>query len=474
MGKRKAESNEAGQTSKHARGSAASAAAATGVARAASKLSLTGSGSSSTTADAAAAVPHLADKERLTAQIAVKEKVLKLLQKQKNAADPATKARLQHKLDKVLGRAAASSGQPAAAASAAASAPAHAQVQAAARGGAATGGAAAQRAKLQQQRKPLAGISPMLAVTSAEQARRADRQQRFAADLASIKAVSAGGGGSGVFGAGRSAAESEQAIGSGWLALHGGFGTSRSLEKEYLRLTSVPKAEDVRPPEVLERSLELVKKRWKQERCSYAYACSQLKSIRQDLTVQGVATELTRDAYETHARIALEAADLAEFRQCLARLKQLYRAGVGGNKAEFYAYGLLHAASLGRGLLSQELCQLPRDILDDPSVSHALATVNAFRSGQYTLFMQAYGDATRMAPYLMDALLPRVRAAGVSAMLTAYHPCRVPLAWAAQQLGFDTDQLDEAVAYLESQGAVLDLAAREIDTKATRTAGRAR
>lgn len=43
---------------------------------------------------------------------------------------------------------------------------------------------------------------------------------------------------------------------------------------------------------------------------------------------QGVATQLTRDAYETHARIALEAADLAEFRQCLARLKQLYRAGV--------------------------------------------------------------------------------------------------------------------------------------------------
>lgn len=54
-------------------------------------------------------------------------------------------------------------------------------------------------------------------------------------------------------------------------------------------------------------------------------------------------------------------------------------AQVGGNRAEFYAYGLLHAASLGRGLLSQELCQLPRDILADPFISHALATVNAFR-----------------------------------------------------------------------------------------------
>jgi hypothetical protein len=46
------------------------------------------------------------------------------------------------------------------------------------------------------------------------------------------------------------------------------------------------------------------------------------------ILLQGVADELAVNAYETHARVALESNDLPEFRQCLARLKQLYRAGV--------------------------------------------------------------------------------------------------------------------------------------------------
>jgi hypothetical protein len=108
------------------------------------------------------------------------------------------------------------------------------------------------------------------------QARRAERQQRFAADLAAMKKPNSS-----------ILEQQDECIGSagGWLALGGGYGSSKSLEKEYLRLTSVPKAEDVRPPDVLVQSLALIKRRWR-EGCSYAWACSQLKSVRQDLTVQ--------------------------------------------------------------------------------------------------------------------------------------------------------------------------------------------
>ncbi len=140
------------------------ASAAAGVARAASKLSLSGD---TAAAAPAPAQPHLADKERLAAAIAVKQKVLKLLQKQKEAADPASRATLQHKLDKILGK--ASSAQPAAAAEA--SLPSTAAGQAASHFLKGAKKQQQKQAQMQQQRQPLAGIAPVLAITAAEQVR---------------------------------------------------------------------------------------------------------------------------------------------------------------------------------------------------------------------------------------------------------------------------------------------------------------
>jgi hypothetical protein len=52
---------------------------------------------------------------------------------------------------------------------------------------------------------------------------------------------------------------------------------------------------------------------------------------------------------------------------------------VSGCAAEFYSYGVLHAAALGPLLLNQELGQLPRAQLEQPAIVHALATARAVR-----------------------------------------------------------------------------------------------
>ncbi|KAA6368751.1 MAG: putative SAC3/GANP domain protein, partial [Streblomastix strix] len=121
------------------------------------------------------------------------------------------------------------------------------------------------------------------------------------------------------------------------------IGTCQDLEKPYFRLTSAPDPSSVRPRPVLERSLEYIKTKWMQDRtCSYEYICEQMKSIRQDLTVQHIKDAFTVSVYESHARIALRMGDLAEYNQCQSILMALYKEGIKGNVFEFTAYQMLH------------------------------------------------------------------------------------------------------------------------------------
>lgn len=67
-----------------------------------------------------------------------------------------------------------------------------------------------------------------------------------------------------------------------------------------------PDPSTVRPKAVLERALARLQERWSNKEADYLYICSQLKAIRQDLTVQHIKDEFSVVVYEYHGRVALE------------------------------------------------------------------------------------------------------------------------------------------------------------------------
>ncbi|KUF79823.1 Leukocyte receptor cluster member 8 [Phytophthora nicotianae] len=210
-------------------------------------------------------------------------------------------------------------------------------------------------------------------------------------------------------------------------------GTSQTVEKEYLRLTSPPHPSTVRPEPVLHKALELVKSKWKKGDRDYIYACSQLKSIRQDCTVQHIKNAFTVSVYETHARVALESGDINEFNQCQTQLHELYEKLIPGEAIEFLAYRILYCvyvslqakkgdSNAGQLGMYNVLGMVTPRLRADPTIAHALRVRQAVAMNDYHRFFKLYVDAPNMAGYLMDVMVPAIRLSALRAMCKAYRP----------------------------------------------------
>ncbi|KAL8854941.1 MAG: hypothetical protein Q9221_000137 [Calogaya cf. arnoldii] len=216
-------------------------------------------------------------------------------------------------------------------------------------------------------------------------------------------------------------------------------GRCEDLEKKYFRLTSAPNPDTVRPLHVLEKTLDHLKKKWKREK-KYPYICDQFKSLRQDLTVQRIKTSFTVDAYEIHARIALEEGDLSEYNQCQTQLRALYAQNLGGHPFEFLAYRILYFLhTSNRTDMNDVLADLTPTEKRHPAVKHALDARSALALGNYHRFFQLYLDTPNMGAYLMDMFVGRERLSALSALCRAYKP-DVRLRFVTEELGFDSDE----------------------------------
>lgn len=191
-------------------------------------------------------------------------------------------------------------------------------------------------------------------------------------------------------------------------------GTCQILEKRYFRLTSAPKPESVRPLGVLEKAFAFIINKWKTEH-NYGYTCDQLKSIRQDLTVQRIKNGFTVNVYQRHARIALELKDLGEYNQCQTQLRALYRQNLGGKPNEFLAYRILYFIyTNNRTDMSALLAELTDADRKAPEVQHALEVRSALALGNYHRFFALARDTPNMGSYLIEMFLARERLAALA------------------------------------------------------------
>ncbi|KAJ7173797.1 SAC3/GANP/Nin1/mts3/eIF-3 p25 family-domain-containing protein [Mycena filopes] len=234
-------------------------------------------------------------------------------------------------------------------------------------------------------------------------------------------------------------------------------GTSKEIFKDYLRLTTEPKPEQIRPYPILQQTLLELKNRFR-EKTPYNWICSQFKSLRQDLTVQRIKNEFTVQVYEIHGRIALECGDMVEYNQCQATLKILYDLGIPGRVEEFTAYRilmLLHGRN--RSELTLYVGQLTPKQKADPAVQHALGVQRALAMGNYHALFALYTSSPNMGGYIMDHFVARERAKALMVITKAYKS--IPLSFVQQELAFDNAEqareflAEHSAAYFTNPGS---------------------
>ncbi|CAN8071182.1 unnamed protein product [Agarophyton chilense] len=203
-------------------------------------------------------------------------------------------------------------------------------------------------------------------------------------------------------------------------------GTSQNIEKEYLRLTSAPKPEEVRPPSVLVKALDHIKSSWHNSKRDYDWVCRQIKAVRQDYRVQHVSTSEVVDVYQTHARIALANNDLGEFNTCVAQLQELFdKIEVDEHiQDEFFAYRIVYniivqAPEWEQAKMLSKLSSVERNRL---ATRFAMQVRDLVITGNYNKFFKICSNPPKntMLSFLLVHLYDRMRFHALSAMATAY------------------------------------------------------
>ncbi|CBZ52903.1 putative SAC3/GANP domain-containing protein [Neospora caninum Liverpool] len=242
------------------------------------------------------------------------------------------------------------------------------------------------------------------------------------------------------------------------------IGTSTALEKNYLRLTNAPDPATVRPPEVLRRSFELILQKHR-EGASWRYVEEQFRSMRQDLTVQGVKDEFSRKVYETNGRLALSYHDLGQFNQCQTQLRDLYKrlqvAEDDPERLEYLCYRLVYMALQGMRLdVLRVMSEMTAAERSNSNVVYAMKVRRALADGNFRRYFYLASIGPHQTRHLCEIFEPRVR------MLALVTLAKASLVLQPKQLQEELNfsDLEETLDFLRREGAVFN-ADGKLDSK---------
>jgi hypothetical protein len=234
------------------------------------------------------------------------------------------------------------------------------------------------------------------------------------------------------------------------------------MEKGYVRPSSAPLSQNVRPEAVLRRAFIMCLGKLRDD---LEYSADQIKSIRQDLTVQHVESPFSAAVYEYHTRVAVVAGHLAELGQCLNHVRALHAKGIFGPreeyasicaaphvvppancdvKLEFAAYRILYSGLMGKhdDDVANEIGRLEasgdESVWRHPFIDHAIRTVTSKHNA--VVFQGLLASApTVLYGRLMALFLPKLRLEWIRTVVTGFVDF-LPEGVLATYLGLDSAQ----------------------------------
>uniref|UniRef100_A0A6B2LHM2 SAC3/GANP/THP3 conserved domain-containing protein n=1 Tax=Arcella intermedia TaxID=1963864 RepID=A0A6B2LHM2_9EUKA len=164
-----------------------------------------------------------------------------------------------------------------------------------------------------------------------------------------------------------------------------------------------------------------------------------LTNLRKRLVVNQIATPLTVDTYETHAKIALEVSDLDTFIQCFPVLVSLYKRGLPGHVQEFTAYSILYHLSMKQKDQYEKIIgSILTNDLKHEAIDHAIQTCKAVEAGKYKELFGLYLKSPNLNECLLEPLIPQMRLTAIKQILAKHKTC--PITALTTELNFKNEE----------------------------------